>query len=63
MKKGNQLLKALQILEKYGEIELSTDHDTIYFGPNCTPTEGDWTALYDLGCHWDDILDSWYLFT
>ena len=63
--KAAKLVEGLQILMKYGEVDVEAQHDIIYCGPEDPPTmtDEDRTRLEELGFHVDSETDSWAHFT
>ena len=62
--KAEKLVEALQIMMKYGDVEVAVGHDVIYAGPDISETisEEDAERLEELGWFESDEDDCWKAF-
>ena len=61
----NNLIKALQILLKHGDVDYPTqcEHDMLYISPNSMDfTEEEFAELEELGFHSDNEMGGFYSF-
>jgi hypothetical protein len=65
MAQAAKIIKALQVLEKYGPVNVEAEHDVIYAGPEGEPeySDVDKLALDELGWHFEADVGNWAKFT